>query len=172
MSSSAVVAREAEPLVALAARLEPRLRRILARYRIPPHDCEDLLQTALITTLRKWETVRDPEGWLIKTVVNQCLMYWRGRRRRPESPVDADALALLSPPVPSPEGPIVDRRDAERRLARLPARCRRLFLLRFVYGFSAGEIAELLGRRVSSVYSATRRCLRLLDERDAPGDRR
>ncbi len=154
--------RPAEPLEDLARRLEPRLKLIVGRYRIPAQDTEDLLQTALIATLRNWSALVDPEGWLIRTVVNKCLMYHRRRRRRPEDQLDHDSVELL--PVPSPEGRIADREEVEQRLAKLPPVCQQLFRLRFIYGFNAKEVAELLGRNVTHVYNTTRRCTKLLDE--------
>ena len=160
MTTSAALHRSHEPLEELARRLRPRLEKIIGRYRIPAQDVEDLLQTALIATLRNWSMLADPEGWLIRTVVNQCLMYHRSRRRRPEESLE-ETIDLM--PVPSPEQRIAERQDVERRLAKLPEQCRQLLRLRFVYGFSAREVAELTGRKVSSVYNSTHRCMKLLE---------
>lgn len=160
MTTNVALRHSVETLGELATRLEPRLKQIVHRYRIPAQDAEDLLQTALIATLRNWPDLADPEGWLIRTVINQCLMYHRSRRRHPEEPLD-DGIELL--PVPSPEGRIADREEIERRLARLPLQCQQLFRLRFVYGFNAKEVAELLGRKVSNVYNTTHRCTKLLE---------
>lgn len=160
MTTNAVLQQSLETLEELATRLEPRLKQLVNRYRIPPQDAEDLVQTALIATLRNWSELVDPEGWLIRTVINQCLMYHRSRRRRPEEALD-DAIELL--PVPSPEERIADREEIERRLAKLPLQCRQLFRLRFIYGFNAKEVAELLGRKISNVYNTTHRCTKLLE---------
>lgn len=170
MSSPALLQHEAEPLEDLAKRLEPRLKRILARYNIPAQDAEDLLQTSLIATLRSWSKLNDPEGWLIKTTVNQCLMYWRSRRRRPESTLDRQELDFVCPPVPSPEDRIVDRWELERHIATLPPICQRLLRLRYTYGFSLTEIAEMLGLKASSIYGYSHRCLKMLSKNlPAPG---
>ncbi|HEX9733228.1 MAG TPA: sigma-70 family RNA polymerase sigma factor [Thermoanaerobaculia bacterium] len=160
MTTNAALRQPIETLGELATRLEPRLKQIVNRYRIPAQDAEDLLQTALIATLRNWSELADPEGWLVRTVINQCLMYHRSRRRHPSEPLD-DAIELL--PVPSPEERMADREEIERRLARLPHQCRQLFRLRFIYGFNAKEVAELLGRKISSVYNTTHRCTKLLE---------
>ena len=169
MTTNAVLEKSVETLEELAQRLRPRLVKVIGRYRIPAQDVEDLLHTAIIATLGKWPMLADPEGWLIRTVINQCLMYHRSRRRRAEEPLD-DAIDLL--PVPSPENRIADRQEIEQRLARLPVECRRLFRLRFIYGMSAKEVAELLGSKVSSVYNTTHRCTKLLGTartKPAPG---
>ena len=159
MTTNAVLQQPFEPLESLAQRLEPRLKQIVNRYRVPAQDAEDILQTALIATLRNWSMLADPEGWLIRTVINQCLMYHRSRRRRPEESLD-EGTELL--PVPSPEERIADREEVERRLAKLPLQCQQLFRLRFIYGFNAKEVAELMGSKVSSVYNTTHRCTKML----------
>jgi RNA polymerase sigma factor (sigma-70 family) len=138
------------------------MQTILSRYGIPAQDAEDLLQTALAVTLRNWESLNHPEGWLIRTLVNQCLMYWRSRRRRPEQSTDWSSFDGAGPSVPSPENRIVDRRDAELQLTRLPLPCQLLLRLRLSYGFNAVEIASLLGRNTASVYSALHRCTKHL----------
>lgn len=159
MTTNAALRQSIETLEELAQRLTPRLTQIIGRYRIPAQDAEDLLQTALIATLSNWPMLADPEGWLIRTVINQCLMYHRSRRRRAEEPLD-DAIELL--PVPSPEERIADRQEIEQRLGKLPPQCQRLFRLRFIYGMSAKEVAELMGSKISSVYNTTHRCTKLL----------
>lgn len=158
-----------EPIEDLAKRIHPRLRSILSRYGVPAQDAEDLLQTALAVTLRSWSSLENPEGWLVRTLVNQCLMYWRGRKRRPEATVDWSSTEDGAPQVASPEASIVDRRDAELHLARLPRHCQVMLRLRMVYGFSAGDIAALLGRNTASVYCALHRCSKLMHPPEAPG---
>src|ERR1700744_6655193 len=61
--------------------VRPRLKAAFARYRIPPQDNEDILQQALMALVHRGEGIRDPEAWLLGTVRNKCLLYWRGRRR-------------------------------------------------------------------------------------------
>lgn len=151
-----------ERLEDLAQRIHPRLRNILSRYGVPAQDAEDLLQTALAVTLRSWSSLENPEGWLVRTLVNQCLMYWRSRKRRPEATVDWSSFEERAPQVASPEAWILDRRDAEQQLARLPRPCQLVLRLRTVYGFNAGDIAALLGRNTASIYCTLHRCTKLL----------
>src|SRR5688572_23264718 len=80
--------------------VEPKLKRLLATYRIPSEDAEDILQQALLALLSQWENVRDPESWLFGTVRRHCLMYWRNNRRRIYSAVDATILEWLSASTP------------------------------------------------------------------------
>src|SRR5215210_6369602 len=126
-------------------RMEPRLKRLLATYRIPSDDAEDVLQQALLALLYQWDRVRDPECWLLGTLKRHCLMYWRTSRRRIYSAVDSTILELLSEPV----APTQERTDLlfdlESLLNRLPARCRQVLHLRFQLGYEPLEVARQLG---------------------------
>jgi len=166
--SSAPVPDCPEPLDELARRLRPRLHAILARYGIPSQDWEDVLQNSLTITLRRWESLENPEGWLVRTLTNQCLMYWRSRRRRPETPADLPTLEAVGAAIPSPENYILDRHDVELYLARLPRHCQLVLRLRLSYGFGAAEIAAILGRSTGNVYSALHRCTKLLEKAGPP----
>ncbi len=159
--SDLAACREEESIEALVRRLQPRLKQILARYGVPAQYAEDLIQTTVISTLRSWERMAEPEGWMIRTLVNQRLMYCR-RRRHPEAQIDAETAAGSNPQIPSPEDRWVEKSDIERQLAKLPAKCQRLLRLRFFDGFRAAEVAQLLGREVSSIYSLTHRCMKML----------
>src|SRR4051812_50016291 len=58
--------------------VRPRLKAVFVRYRIPAQDTEDILQQALMALVYRREGIRDPEAWLVGTVRNKCLLYWRG----------------------------------------------------------------------------------------------
>jgi RNA polymerase sigma factor (sigma-70 family) len=143
-------------------RVEPRLKRLLATYRIPAEDAEDVLQQTLMALLYQWDVVRDPERWLLGTLKRHCLMYWRTRRRRIYSAVDSAILELLSEPV----APTQDRADLlsdlQNLIGRLPLHCRSLLQLRFRLGYEPLEVARRLGYRASSIGKITTRCLAAL----------
>lgn len=142
--------------------VEPKLKRLLAIYRIPSEDAEDLLQQALLALLYQWERVRDPERWLFGTVRRHCLMYWRTNRRRIYSAVDATLLEWLSEPMaPSQERSDLIY-DLECLIDRLPVRCRKVLRLRFRLGYEPPEVAAQLGYRASSIGKITTRCLAAL----------
>jgi RNA polymerase sigma factor (sigma-70 family) len=142
--------------------VEPRLKRLLALYRIPSEDAEDVLQQALLALLYQWERVRDPESWLFGTVRRHCAMYWRTHRRRIYSAVDSALLELLSAPM----APSQERTDLicdlESLIGRLPERCQAVLRLRFRLGYEPTEVAEKLGYRESSIGKITTRCLAAL----------
>jgi len=76
-------------------RVEPKLKRLLASYRIPIADAEDLVQDSLLKLVYRLDKVPDPELWLLGTLRRHCLMYWRGYRHRLYEA--ADAAILESP---------------------------------------------------------------------------
>jgi RNA polymerase sigma factor (sigma-70 family) len=140
----------------------PRLKGVLARYRIPVADAEDLLQQTFLALLGQWNTVREPEHWLVGTLKRQCLMYWRRQRRRLYSAVDTAILELLANPVSPPQEREALMADLQAVLKRLPPRCRAVLELRFGLGYEPGEVAERLGYRPSSIGKITHRCLAAL----------
>src|SRR5579859_7227493 len=92
-----------ETLEQLVERLGPRLQRLLYRYRIPVSDADDLVQEALLSTVQKWEQIEDSEAWLLTTLRNRCVVYWRRRRKRIHEAVDASLLELLAQPQAAPQ---------------------------------------------------------------------
>lgn len=150
------------PFDDLLKRAEPRLKRMLALYRIPPEDAEDLVQQALLALLYQWEQVRDPESWLMGTLKRHCLMYWRKDRRRIYSAVDSALLEWLSGAVSPPQERADLLCDLDNLLGRLPSRCRSVLRLRFRWGYEPPEVARHLGYRESSIGKITTRCLAAL----------
>jgi RNA polymerase sigma factor (sigma-70 family) len=140
----------------------PRLKWVLARYRIPVEDAEDLLQQTFLALVDQWEEVREPERWLIGTLKRQCLMYWRRQRRRFYSAVDEAILDLLSSPEAPPQEKAALQADLDALLQRVPPRCREVLELRFRLGYDPSEVAEKLGYRASSIGKITHRCLAAL----------
>jgi len=144
-------------------RVEPKLKRLLASYRIPVADAEDLVQESCYRLIYQLDKVRDPECWLLGTLKRHCLMYWRRHRRRLYQAVDETILEWLERPVASPQ----ERRDLladlDSLIARLPPRCRSLLRLRFRLGYEPTEVAEKLGYQVSSIGKVTTRCLAALN---------
>ena len=143
-------------------RLRPRLKALFARYHIPPQDTEDILQQALLALMYQWQTVRDAEAWLIGTIRNRCLLYWREQRRKVYEAVDAAVLEWMADPLkPAQEGADLTR-DLAAVLERLPPRCRSLLELRYYMGYDPPEIAQQLGYSPTSISKVTNRCLAAL----------
>jgi RNA polymerase sigma factor (sigma-70 family) len=142
--------------------MEPKLKRLLAVYRIPADDAEDVLQQALLALLYQWERVRDPESWLFGTVKRHCLMYWRTHKRRIYLAVDSTILEWLSEPIAPNQEKADLLCDLESLIHQLPPRCRSILRLRFRLGYEPPEVAKMLGYRESSIGKITTRCLAAL----------
>lgn len=151
-----------ETLDQLVRRLRPRLKQVLSRYRVPAHDAEDLVQEALVSTIQKWDEIQDPEAWLMVTLRNRCVVYWRKRRNTLYNSVDTAILELLSEPVAAPQERAELLWDLNNLLDELPPRCRKLLRLRYGLGFDSAEVAEQMGYHPSSVRKVARRCMAAL----------
>jgi RNA polymerase sigma factor (sigma-70 family) len=146
----------------LIERVHPRLRRVLSRYRIPPQDAEDLIQEAFLILVTKWGTVQNPEAWLLATLANRCIIYWRKSRSRLWDLVDGVVLELLAEAGPPAQDGMDLRMDLEALVANLPDRCRSLLRLRYQLGCTTTETAEKTGYCRSSIRKVTRRCIAAL----------
>ncbi|HVT57405.1 MAG TPA: sigma-70 family RNA polymerase sigma factor [Thermoanaerobaculia bacterium] len=142
------------------AAVRPRMKALFARYRIPPQDTEDIVQQALLALVYQRGGIRDPEAWLMGTLRNKCLLYWREHRRKLYDAVDAAVLECLAE-APAQEDDDL-RRDLANAIERLPERCRALLSLRYRHGFEPPEVAKRLGYSPSSISKTTTRCLAAL----------
>jgi RNA polymerase sigma-70 factor (sigma-E family) len=119
---------------------------------------EDLVQTALLRTLRHWRRVRDaPDGYARKVLLN--LSHDRRRllrRRPPELPLpDGDDHGLVDATATGFD----DRLVVARALAQLAPGQRRVVVLRFFADLSVHDTAELLGCSTGTVKSTTAKAL-------------
>jgi RNA polymerase sigma factor (sigma-70 family) len=153
---------ERESLEALLNRLRPRLKHTLSRYRVPAHDAEDLVQETLVATIQKWGEIQDPEAWILVTLRNRCVVYWRKRRASLYNAVDTVILELLTEPMAAPQERAELLWDLNDLMEELPARCRKLLRLRYGLGYDSSEVAERMGYHPSSVRKVARRCMAAL----------
>jgi RNA polymerase sigma factor (sigma-70 family) len=142
--------------------VRPRMKALFATYRVPPQDTEDIVQQALLALVYQRQSIRDPEAWLMGTLRNKCLVYWRERRRKLYDAVDATVLEVMAEPM-APEQEDADlRRDLMMAIERLPERCRNLLSLRYSQGYEPPEVAKRLGYSPASISKTTNRCLAAL----------
>ena len=141
-------------LAEVAPELHRRLRRrmdlMLYRYRIPPQDAEDLVQTSWLLAVTKWPGIRDPESWLLGTLERRCIVYWRKRQLQAQryQPLDGLAPEPAIEPVQAQRDRLVDLGMAVRRL---PLAQRRLLACRYRLGLSPPETAAAMGLAPSTV---------------------
>jgi len=147
------------PLEVFLCRARPRVKALFAYYRIPEQDTEDILQQALLAFLYRYEEVRDPEAWLLGTLRNKCMLYWREKRRKLYDAVDSTVLESMSPAEAPAQEKTDLRSDLDSAMESLPQRCRSLLSLRFQEGYNPPELAERLGYSPASISKITTRCL-------------
>lgn len=136
------------------------------------HHAEDLVQTALLRTARRWSTARrEPAAYARRVVVNLAKDRWRDRGRRPdEAPLEVDVA------IPVTDG--IAERDRLLRAARqLPEGQRAVLVLRYFDDLSVAETAAALGCSEGTVKSQTARALdrlrsALTTKENADADRR
>jgi RNA polymerase sigma-70 factor (ECF subfamily) len=135
-------------------------------------DAEDLAQETLLRAWRaldRFEPRAQFQTWLYRIATNACLDELERRPRRPE-PVDpfpdwrSDETAS---PTYDPVARYAMREGMELALLRaiqeLPGRQRAALIFRDVLGWTAPEVAEVLGSTVASVNSALQRARATID---------
>lgn len=118
------------------------------------HDAEDLVQSALVRVVPKWERIKDgPEPYVRKVLARESVNRWRARRWRE---MTTDVV---------PETAHRDRTDCSDRIALLEdlRRCspqqRAVLVLRYFDDLTEAETAAALGISVGSVKSHAREAL-------------
>jgi RNA polymerase sigma-70 factor (sigma-E family) len=126
------------------------------------HMAEDLLQTALAASWRRWSGLAsggDPE-WYVRRVLVNTYLSWRRRRWWREQP---SALLPDRPSAEHDQAMAAADRDAVRRaLARLTRQQRAVVVLRYAEDLSVVETAQLLGCSPNTVKVQASRALAVL----------
>ena len=153
-----------------AAALEELFRREWPRaYRaayLVVHDAaaaEDIAQEAFLAAVRaihRFDRRRPFGPWMHRIVVNRAIDATRARTLRRE--VDATAAASAEAPPDPPSSPLSD--DVVAALADLSPEHRAVVVLRYVFDYTPGEIAEALDMPRGTVNSRLRRALDRLGE--------
>ena len=140
---------------AFEALVVPRVDRLFGVARLilrDVHLAEDALQETLIKAWRDLPRLRDVDrldAWLHRLLVNACADQGRSRRHVARE-ID---LALIEPLGGDAIGTTADRDELERGFNRLRPDQRAAVVLRYYAGFSAEEIAEMLGIPVGTAKS-------------------
>jgi RNA polymerase sigma-70 factor (sigma-E family) len=123
------------------------------------HRADDLVQTALVKTMRRWEHIdhSHPVAYTRRVMVTTQLSWWRRNRRESALPDGFDVAA------PGDRLATYDDQDElAGALALLPPRQRAVIVLRYYEGLSEAEIAEVLGCARGTVKSQAAKAMRTL----------
>jgi RNA polymerase sigma factor (sigma-70 family) len=151
-----------EVLPALYARLRKRLGCMLYKHHIPLEDAEDLVQTTLLLAVARWKEIRNPEAWLLGTLHNRCIIYWR--ERMPEDctrQLDESDLARGVEPDQTRCDSLADLGKVWHLLSPVQ---QRLLTLRYGEGLSPREAAKATGLACGSVRKTAHRAVARLRE--------
>jgi RNA polymerase sigma-70 factor (ECF subfamily) len=105
---------------------------------------EDAVQEALVRAWQQLPTLRDPDrfdAWLHRLLVNACADQGRQLRRWTQQV----RPLLLDTAIDDDTDAVADREQLERGFSRLKLEQRTVVVLHYYSGFSAAEIARILG---------------------------
>ncbi len=130
--------------------------RILRWNGVPQDRGEDLIQIAAAITWRRWEELDDPEGFFARVLHNQCIVFWRDRRRY-------ESRFLQLPEQDQPVAPEQAIRELNRDLRELGkslgARDYLVVWLRYGQGWGWNDVADYGGLSRESVRQIGKRAL-------------
>ena len=138
------------------AESESALKRFLERFFYNTHDIEDILQDAFLQTwsIEKKQKIQSPKSYLFRVARNMALKELKKKSRQINAyieEVNPDEL-VCNETFTENEVDLNERLTLfEKALATLPPRCRNVFVLRKVFGFSQKEIARRMNISVSTV---------------------
>jgi RNA polymerase sigma factor (sigma-70 family) len=123
-------------------------------------DTEDIFQTVFLKYLLSTQTFASEEhekAWFIRVTINACRDLLRSFFRRHTVPLDSAA----SLPTQAPE----EHREVLEAVLSLPAKYKDVVYLHYYEGYTAPQIAEILGKNVNTVYTGLTRARGLLREK-------
>ncbi|MEJ0039194.1 MAG: RNA polymerase sigma factor [Gammaproteobacteria bacterium] len=133
----------------------PVLTRLVARF-VRPHEIEDIVQETFVRSYvaASKETIRNPRAFILQTARNLVLDHLKSAQKRLscslEDLVDLEAMAQPG----STEGEYEWQEKFVffcEAVGELPLQCRRIFILKKVYGLTHDEIAGYLEISESTV---------------------
>ena len=136
--------------------LHSALKRFASRYLRKPQDIEDVVQEACVKALeaQNKRQIDRPKSYLYRTTRNLALKQLAKSAYRLNDDVgDFDDLGVIENSQ-TLENQFEARQQFElfcSAVRQLPLKCRRVFILRRVYGFKPREIAERLGISIKTV---------------------
>ena len=153
--------------------LRSSLMRFAFRYFKRPQDIEDVVQEAFVKVLeaQNQREIHYPKSYLYQTVKNLALKQLDKSEHRLTDTVGDLLPDTVLLKTPSTEEQFESRQKFElfcRAVRQLPIKCRRVYIMRRVYGFSQKEIAAKMEISVKTVEAhLTKAIVRCTDYMDA-----
>jgi RNA polymerase sigma-70 factor (sigma-E family) len=151
---------DAEEFTAFVLARSPALLRTAYLLTGDEAAAEDLLQSALLATLRHWRRIRDRESldsFVRRVMVNERRSWFR---RRASTEVIVAEVSDIA--VPDPTAGLGQADAVRRALLALPLRQRATVVLRYYDDLAEAEVASILGCSVGTVKSQTSKGLATL----------
>jgi RNA polymerase sigma-70 factor (sigma-E family) len=137
------------------------------------HTAEDLVQSALLRAMRRWQQIDDPMAYVQRIMVNERISIWhRVGSRELLSGIIGDWRMDRARRVNDASDRVADRDALLLALHRLPVRMRTVLVLRYWEDLSEAQAADLLGCSVGTVKSQASRGLARLRTALDPGPAR
>ena len=122
-------------------------------------DTEDIFQTVFLKYLLSTKEFESPEhekAWFIRVTVNACRDLLKSIFR---SRTDSMEEVLDQPSLPQEDHEVLEA------VLSLPARYKDAVYLHYYEGYTAPEIAKILGKNVNTIYTLLNRARQLLREK-------
>ena len=135
------------------------VRRICLVHLKNEHDTEDVFQNVFMKYMLykgSFENSEHEKAWIVRVTINACTDWLRGLSRRRWVPLES----VLE------EGGIPDEtsREVLEAVLQLPERYRKVVYLFYYEGYSAVEIAGILGKKENTIYTWLSRAKGILRE--------
>ena len=134
------------------------IARVISRM-VPPHEIEDIVQETYVRVCRFQSSneVSNHRALMFQTAKNIAIDHLRRAENRLNIELDETSVEQMTSLLTEPGG-LFDQVAADEEFAKfcqvvreLPKQCRRVFVLKKVYGHSQREIAQKLGLSESTV---------------------
>ena len=114
----------ADSLSRLLEDLEPRLKALLARFRIPASDAEAMLEDCLMVLVYRQDQIANPGRWLERTLRYRCVRHWRHHQQQLCRTLDTELRRWLADEAVSRSESHTRQRLLGDEIERLPHPCR------------------------------------------------
>lgn len=151
--------RSAEDLNRVMEAYADMVRRICFVHLKSRHDTEDVFQEVYLKYLLydgSFESEEHEKAWFVRVAVNACTDWLRRLTRRKWVPLDAIAEEEA---LDAGEGEVLEV------VLKLPEKYRNVIYLHYYEGYSAVEIAGILGKKVNTIYTWLSRAKEMLREK-------